>query len=68
MTGRALVDIPADQIVNYSPETGIEWLLARNQQRCARLRAICESMRADLVRGEQARQRLRAALPAVPAP
>ncbi|MEU9670364.1 hypothetical protein AB0E25_33285 [Streptomyces bobili] len=68
MTGRELVDIPAEQIANYGPETVIEWLLARNAQHCTRLRAICESMRADLVRGEQTRQRLRAALPAAPAP
>ncbi|MGW0920148.1 hypothetical protein ACWD3J_14160 [Streptomyces sp. NPDC002755] len=62
MTGRALVDIPAEEIVRYGPETVIEWLMARNEQHCTRLRAACEALRADLAVSEQALQRLSAAL------
>lgn len=41
----ALVDIPAAQIVGYSPETIIEWLMARNQQHRAGLLAACQKLR-----------------------
>jgi hypothetical protein len=67
VTGRALVDIPAEEIVRYGPETAAEWLMARSEQRRARLLAACEALRADLALSEQALQRLSAAL-TVPTP
>ncbi|MFI5473163.1 hypothetical protein ACIA6D_23350 [Streptomyces cacaoi] len=67
MTGRALVDIPAEEIVRYGPETVAEWLMARNEQCRTRLRAACEALRADVALAEQALQKISAAL-AAPTP
>ena len=67
MNGRALADIPAEEIVCYAPETVIEWLMARNEQRRTRIHAACEALRADLALSEQALQRLSAVL-AAPTP
>jgi hypothetical protein len=58
----ALTDIPADQIVRYSPETVVEWLMARNEQHRAGLRAACHSLRADVEARRSAEKRLRAAV------
>lgn len=41
----ALADIPAAQIVHYSPETVAKWLLARNEQHRVRLRAALQKLR-----------------------
>ncbi|GHH30065.1 hypothetical protein [Streptomyces rubradiris] len=57
-----LARIPADQIVRYSPETIIDWLIARSEDRSARLRAACQSLRAAAADEARAIENLRAAV------
>lgn len=56
-----LADIPACQIVRYSPETVAQWLLARNEQHLTRLLSACQSLRAASLRRERAVENIRAA-------
>jgi ferric-dicitrate binding protein FerR (iron transport regulator) len=60
----ALADIPAAQIVQYGPETIIEWLIARNEQRSRALRAACQSLREATADQARALENLYAAVSA----
>jgi hypothetical protein len=53
-----------DQIAHYSFETILDWLLARNAQRRARLTAACQSLRADTEARAAAHDRLARAITA----
>ena len=59
---RSLAHIPAEQIVRYSPETVIEWLLERNAQHRERLAAATQSLRTESQHRERAYERLGALL------
>lgn len=57
-----LADIPAEQIIHYSPEAIAAWLLARNQQHRARLLAVCRSLRVHSRHRQRAIEGLTAAV------
>lgn len=57
-----LLAISADQITRYSDETIYDWLEARREQNCARLRAACRILRAQCHRSERAHARIAAAI------
>ncbi|KOV86091.1 MULTISPECIES: hypothetical protein [unclassified Streptomyces] len=59
---------PADQIIRYGPETAAEWLIARSEDRSARLRAACQSLRAAAADEARAIENLRAAVSAAARP
>ncbi|MGW4603689.1 hypothetical protein ACWENS_10510 [Streptomyces sp. NPDC004532] len=61
-----LLRLSADQIAQYSSETICDWLTARNEQHCARLRSAVQELRKQNAIRERAHARLAAAL--TPAP
>jgi hypothetical protein len=63
-----LARIPAAQIVRYSPETIADWLIARSEDRCARLRAACQLLRSAAADEVRAIENLRAAVSAAARP
>ncbi|MES9522422.1 hypothetical protein [Streptomyces capoamus] len=61
-----LLRITTDQIKHYSFETICDWLIARHDQRIARLRAACQTLREQNDRQARAHARIAAALAAAP--
>lgn len=57
-----LLSLSADQIARHDRSTICDWLAARNEQRCAQLRAAVRALREQCVRRERAHARLAAAL------
>ena len=62
-----LLRLSPDQITRYDAATIYDWLAARNDQRCTRLRAACQTLRELSVIRERAHTRLVAALGTPPA-
>jgi len=62
-----LLTITTDQIKHYSFETICDWLIARDDQCIARLRAACQILREQNDRQARAHARIVAALAAAPA-
>lgn len=63
-----LLRLSVDQIAHYSTATILDWMDARNEQRCASLRAACQRLRDLNSRQARAHARLAAALTTSPAP
>jgi hypothetical protein len=63
-----LLRLSVDQIAHYSFESICDWLIARNEQHCAQLRAACQSLRAASAQRQRAIENLRAAAPATARP
>ncbi len=59
-----LLRLSVDQISRYDRETMCDWLIARNEQHCARLRAACQELRSAYADRSRALERLRAAVSA----
>lgn len=57
-----LLSLSVDQIARFDAGTICDWLDARNEQRCARLRAACQTLRELSGRRERAHARLVALL------
>ncbi|MFE9127043.1 hypothetical protein ACFYOF_16760 [Streptomyces sp. NPDC007148] len=61
-----LLRLSVDEIAKYNTETICDWLIARNEQHCARLRAACQTLRELARRRERAHARIAATLTAPP--
>lgn len=60
-----LLSLTVEQISRFDATTIYDWLAARNEQHCARLRAACQTLREQSARRQRALNRITAAVAAV---